>query len=240
MKISQKPYNKKLTYSYAIGVYPTLELLRYHPYAITKIVISSKGTENEGVEKIKNFCQSKKIPLETNNDLVLKLSGIENCYAIGVFTKYSSQLDPQANHVLLADPSDMGNLGTIIRTMVGFNCLNLAIIRPGLDIFHPKVIRASMGSVFQINFSYYNNFNEYKKYFDHSYYPFMLQATRDLEEVIFQNPCTLIFGNEGAGLGEEYMQIGEPVKISQSESVDSLNLAVATGLALYKLHRQHT
>ena len=53
-----------------------------------------------------------------------------------------------ANHVVLVNPGDMGNMGTIIRTMLGFNYSNLAIIKPGVDVFDPRVIRASMGALF--------------------------------------------------------------------------------------------
>ena len=49
----------------------------------------------------------------------------------------------------------MGNLGTIMRTMVGFGMEDLAIIRPGVDAYDPKVIRASMGSIFHLRFAYF-------------------------------------------------------------------------------------
>ena len=92
------------------------------------------------------------IQVEVNDKLINKISGAENVYAVGVFQKYETQLSNEENHLMLVDPSDMGNLGTIIRTMIGFDYKNLALIKPAVDIFNPKVIRASMGSVFQINF----------------------------------------------------------------------------------------
>lgn len=58
-----------------------------------------------------------------------------------------------ANHVVLVNPGILGNMGTIIRTMLGFNYTNLAIIRPG-DVFDPRVVRASMGALFNINFEF--------------------------------------------------------------------------------------
>ena len=57
--------------------------------------------------------------------------------------------------MVLVNPSDMGNMGTIIRTMLGFNYVNLAIIRPGVDVFDPRVIRWCLemkAVVYQMNF----------------------------------------------------------------------------------------
>ena len=56
----------------------------------------------------------------------------------------------------------MGNLGTILRSCLGFGMKDIAIIKPGVDIFDPKVVRASMGSIFSLNISYFNSFEDYK------------------------------------------------------------------------------
>ena len=60
------------------------------------------------------------------------------------------------------NPSDMGNMGTIIRTGIGFGIRNLAIVEPAVDVFNPRVVRASMGSLFQMNFRYYDSFETYR------------------------------------------------------------------------------
>lgn len=231
-----KDYSKKSQISHAIGVYPTLELLQFHIDKVTEVLIHSNGKSNEGIEKIKALCSPKKIPVKIHDGFIQKMAMSENCYAIGVFNKYESSLSNN-NHLLLDNPSDMGNLGTIIRTMIGFNYYDLGIIRPGLDVFNPKVIRASMGAVFQINFSYFSNFNEYKNKFKREYYPFMLHGTQRLEEIKFVQPHTLIFGNEGSGLNNDYMHIGKSVKIAQNPNIDSLNLSVAVGISLHHSYK---
>ena len=45
--------------------------------------------------------------------------------------------------------------------MLGFNYKNLIIVRPAVDVFDPKVIRASMGAIFHLNIQYYDTFNDY-------------------------------------------------------------------------------
>ena len=46
-------------------------------------------------------------------------------------------------------------------------------------------------------------------------------------------PFTLVFGNEGSGLPPEFARYGQPVRIESNDRVDSLNLAVAAGIAIY-------
>ena len=55
-----------------------------------------------------------------------------------------------------------------------------------------------------------------------------------LSQMNFIEPYSLVFGNEGAGLPKDYGKLGRSVKIPQSGKVDSLNLAVSVGIALYE------
>ena len=118
----------------------------------------NKDIENKIIELCNN-----KIEYTYDDKLIKKISDKENCYVIGIFNKYYSNLDLNEPHVVLVNPSNMGNVGTIIRTMLGFNYKNLAIITPSVDIFNPKVIRASMGSIFGVNIKLFSSFDEYKE-----------------------------------------------------------------------------
>ena len=62
----------------------------------------------------------------------------------------------------------------------------------------------------------------------------MLDAAAELQQVEFSAPYTLVFGPEGAGLPPDYAKLGQNVKIPQRPLVESLNLAVAVGVALYE------
>ena len=233
MDVKLAPYKKTFNYSYSIGVYPTLELLTHQAGRVIKVVLSSKGEQNKGLQKIKELCKLNKIEIEVGDGLVNKLSNSENAYAVGVFHKYSSDLDQRANHLVLVSPSDTGNLGTIARTMLGFGVHNLALIRPAVDIFDPKVIRASMGAIFQLRYSYFDSFGEYATKYKRPYYAFMTTGAKNLLEVNFAQPHSLIFGNEGSGLSDEFSKLGIAVKIPQTTVIDSLNLSVAVGIGLY-------
>ncbi len=240
MKITPKEYKKDTDYSYASGVFATLELLNTRPKDVIRVFLSRQGGKNRGQLEIQELCRKYSIPTEWADGLITKLSHSENCYALGVFKKYNSELRGQSselrrNHVVLVNPSDMGNMGTIIRTMVGFGFTDLAIIRPGVDIFDPKVIRASTGAFFKINFQYFNNFEEYQKSFpEYKIYSLMLTGAKDLSQIKFEKPFSLVFGNEGSGLPDNFLKYGTSIKITHSEEIDSLNLSVVVGITLFK------
>lgn len=189
---------------------------------------------------ISNLCREHRIPLETAGKAVEKLRDKENIFAIGVFEKYENTLEVEKNHIVLVNPGDMGNMGTIIRTSIGFGIENLAIIEPGADVFNPKVVRASMGSLFQLKFHYYRSFEEYAQTAgERKMYPFMLKGAVPLQE-LKRDPkevYSLIFGNEATGLPDEFSQIGQSVVIRHTDHIDSLNLALATGIGIYEFTR---
>jgi len=226
-------YKKTLNYSYALGVYPVMELLKNKPDRVLKIILSSKLREYIKSKITKRVDISK---IEINDKVVKNLSSKENHYVVGVFEKYYQILNARQNHVVLVKPSNFGNLGTIIRTMLAFGFLDLAIIKPGVDIFAPEVIRSSMGANFGIRLAYFDSFLKYKeKYKNHNYYPFTTNCTVELSKIKLKQPFSLIFGNEGSGLSNDLQKVGQCIKIQQSAKVDSLNLAIAVGIALYNL-----
>lgn len=237
-----RPYKKDFDYSYTLGFNVTIELLMKQPKFVIEVIISSKAVpENggEGTKKIVELCNANKINLRIDDKVINRLSPKENCFALAIFQKYEQKLAPE-NHIVLVNPSDAGNLGTIIRTALGFDFLNLAIITPAVDPFSPKVIRASLGAIFSLNLSSYDNINLYREAFPNNhFYPFMLKAKQTLENLSdIKHPFSLIFGNEASGLSDEYLNIGTALKISHNNSIDSLNLAVAVAIATHKLNNE--
>ena len=228
-----KKYAKKMNHSYTFGAFPTIELLKNQPEHVLKVLLHPDMNSETQLEIITDLCNRHNIPIERAAKVVEKLRDKENIFAVGVFEKYTNQLDPTADHIVLVNPSDMGNMGTIIRTSIGFGIENLAIIEPGVDVFNPKVVRASMGSLFQLNFCYFQSFEAYKEQAgNRSLYPFMLKGAVPLQEL--QRDTTeiysLIFGNEATGLPDSFADEGQSVVIRHTDHIDSLNLALATGI----------
>ncbi len=234
MDVALKTYKKEFDYSYSFGVFPTLELLHAHPESVLKVLLNEAGRKNRGVARIEELCKRHHIRVETNDRAVERLAPKENAYAVGVFKKYTGKLNAEANHIVLVNPGDMGNLGTIIRTALGFGLTNIALVRPAADIFDPKVVRASMGALFNITFQYFDSFAQYRDTFRHNLYPFMTNGTTILAEAQFNPPFALIFGNESTGLPDDFLSVGTGVTIPHTHKIDSLNLTIAVGIALYE------
>lgn len=233
-----KRYQKKFEYSYAFGAYPVLEILKRYPQYIYTVLLKKDGLKSDGISEIQNICKEKDIKVEINDRVVEKISVKENTYVVAVFKKYESRVSEDVNHVVLVNPSNMGNLGTIVRTMLGFGLKDLILIKPCVDIFDPLVIRSTMGALFNIRFEYFNSVDEYLGRFpNQSIYPFMLDGSKSIRDVVFKKPFTLIHGNESTGLDERYLNIGESVYIPHSKDIDSLNLSVATSISIWEALR---
>jgi len=237
MEKSLKAYKKSFEYSYTFGMFPTIELISSRPSDVIKILISSNFKTDSNSIDIFELCNSKNIEVEVNDKQFNRIGAKENCYVIGIFKKYGCNLSLNSSHVVLVNPSNMGNMGTIIRTLTGFGLKDLAIISPGVDIFDPKVIRASMGAIFRINFTYFNGFSDYQDiYSGNKLYTFMLDGAKSLKDIKHNHsqPFSLVFGNEATGLDESFSKIGTSVIIKHTDNIDSLNLTIAAGIAMYE------
>lgn len=228
-----KIYKKNDDISYTLGVFPTIELLQERPQDVVRVVVHSSIEKNRGYPLIQELCHRHHIHIDVHDKTIQKLSPKNNCFAIALFKKYEDYIQDE-NHVVLVNPMDMGNMGTMMRTMIGFGYHNLVIIKPAVDIFDPKVIRASMGAIFHLHIQYYDDFLTYYHQFSHhEFYPLMLKGAKNIHQVATQNLHSLIFGNESSGLPDEYLQYGQSVFIPHSEEIDSLNLSMALGLTLF-------
>ena len=227
------PYKKEHEASYAPGAFATIELLRARPRALRRVYIRPAFAEKESLAA---ECARLGIPILCGDEAFRRIKQKENEYVIGVFEKYTDVLCPDKAHIALVCPSDMGNLGTIIRTAAGLNLTDIAVISESADLFHPKTVRASMGAMFRVRCAAFASFEAYRAAFPaHAFYPFMLDG-ETLPQVLAQEQkplFSLIFGNEARGLPPEFAAIGKAVRIPQSPLVDSLNLSVAAGVGAY-------
>lgn len=237
---SLEAYHRELDYSYAPGLFPSLEAMTKRPAIVRRLLISSKGQGSEGVKKLTELAEQHRIRVEVADKALGRISGKENCFAAAVFEKRPESLSA-GDHIVLHHISDQGNLGTILRTALGFGYHDIAIIRPAADEYDPKVVRSSMGALFSLRVKAYADFDAYRQEFPyHAAYPFMLDGSVGMDEAAEKaaRPCALIFGNEGSGLPPEFQQIGQPVRIPSSDEVDSLNLAIAAAIGMYGFRRK--
>ena len=126
---------------------------------------------------------------------------------------------------MLCQISDGGNLGTALRSLLGFGYEDVALIRPCVDAFDPHVVRASMGAFFRLCLRTFDTFADYRALYPHrALYPFMLDGAKPLREVAraAQPPFSLVFGNEQTGLPHEFQAYGQRIWFRRAIKIDSL------------------
>lgn len=238
MKIMEKieKYSKDGEFSFSLGAYPSFELIKNMPAQAKCVLIHSKAGSEE-INKLTELCRHYKIEVRQDDKTIARLSSKENCYVVGVFKKYAGKLNSN-KQIVLVNPSDMGNLGTIMRTIVGFGYTDLVIIKPAVDYFNPKVVRASMGAIFMLNIAEFNCFEDYLNSNNFQKFLFMLDGTTALGS--FTPPkqnYALIFGNEAHGIDSKFLTAGTSVVINHSHKIDSLNLPISVGMAVYEFNK---
>ena len=224
-------YNKEDEFSYSLGSFPTVELIKNRPEDIISIALSSKLTPSDELALFLNKVKDKTVIDDKSIDRISKKG---NVFVAAKFRKRYEKFSG-ASHVVLVKPSDAGNLGTIMRTMLGFGLRNLVIVgADAVDEYNPKTVRASMGAVFSLSIEKYDTFEEYEEAHSENKYLFMLGGDTPLSKVIPSEKYALIFGNEATGLPKNYNEKGTTVLIKHSDAIDSLNLPQAVGIALYE------
>ena len=144
--------------------------------------------------------------------------------------------------VLLEDLQDPGNLGTIVRTGEGAGVTAVIMSRNTVDIFNPKTIRATMGSVYRVPFLYVDSLEDTIKSLHNANiktYAAHLKGETYYDSFSFKEGTAFLIGNEGNGLKKETADMASSyLKIPMEGQVESLNAAVATALLMYEAHRQ--
>jgi 23S rRNA (uridine2479-2'-O)-methyltransferase len=146
--------------------------------------------------------------------------------------------------VAVADrPGNPGNLGTMIRSCDALGAHGLLISGHAADPFDPQTIRASMGSIFALPVVQVSGPAQIKEYVA-SVRGLQVVGTdsgasQTVDEIDLRGPTLLIVGNEAEGLSYAYRQLCDHIaRIPLAGAADSLNLAVATSIALYEIARQ--
>ena len=159
-----------------------------------------------------------------------------------------SGTDPAAGHgnppllLVLEDIQDPGNMGTIFRTAEAAGATGIVMSRGTVDIFHPKVVRATMSAVFRMPFYISNDLcAEISAFRERGIrsYAAHLGGKRAYDELPLSKGCAFLIGNEGNGLSEELTaQADEKIIIPMAGGAESLNAAMAAGILLFEAARQ--
>lgn len=144
--------------------------------------------------------------------------------------------------LVLEDIQDPGNLGTMFRTAEGAGMSGIVMSKNTVDLFAPKTVRATMGSIYRMPFFVSEDLKETLRELSqagvHSYAAH-LKGKCWYDQPDYTKPCAFLIGNEGNGLREETAACaGTYVKIPMEGRLESLNAGVAAGIFMYEAYRQ--
>ena len=144
--------------------------------------------------------------------------------------------------MVLEDIQDPGNLGTILRTGEGAGISGVLMSRGCADIYNPKTIRSTMGSIYRVPFFYTDSLEETAarlKDAGVSLCAAHLQGSVVYTEPDYTKGTAFLIGNEGNGLRPETAALaGCRIRIPMAGQVESLNAAMASGILMYEAARQ--
>ena len=141
--------------------------------------------------------------------------------------------------LILEDTSDPGNLGTIMRTAEAAGVTGVIMTKGTVDIFNPKVVRSTMGSIFRLPFAYVEDLKEVIKELKKSgisFYAAHLKGEKSYKAIQYSDRSAILIGNEAKGLSDEVADLADTyVLIPMQGKVESLNAAVAAALMMYEV-----
>jgi len=144
--------------------------------------------------------------------------------------------------LILENIQDPGNLGTIFRTAEAVGASGIIMTRHSVDVYNPKTIRSTMGSVYRMPFCYVRDLAEGVRGLKEcgiQTYAAHLEGRCDYDKEDYCRPCAFLIGNEGNGLTEEIARLADTyIKIPMQGQVESLNAAVAASILMFEAARQ--
>lgn len=144
--------------------------------------------------------------------------------------------------LVLENIQDPGNLGTMLRTAEGAGVDGVIMSRDTVDIYNPKVIRSTMGSIYRMPFLYTDDLPDAVEALRRAGVNVCaahLKGKQMYTQVDYCRGSAFLIGNEGNGLREETAQRADTyIKIPMEGSVESLNAAVAGAILMYEASRQ--
>lgn len=144
--------------------------------------------------------------------------------------------------VVLENIQDPGNLGTIIRTAEGAGATGILMSGDTVDIYNPKVIRSTMGSLFRMPFIYSSNIvADVRKLKEKNIKTFAahLMGQNQYYDENMNQPMAVLIGNEGNGLTDALSSEADIlIRIPMEGRLESLNAAISTAIILYESMRQ--
>ncbi len=219
-------------------------------YPITNIVYSDELFNVRGGEaffnKIKSYDRLINVPDKLYKD-ICDTENPQGVLAVAKFEINSAESIKDKNNpflLLLDEVQDPGNMGTIIRTADAFGIDGIIITEGCVDVYNPKVVRSTMGSIFRVPIYHELDgrkiIEEFKKQ-NINIYSSSLKGSQYIQDTNFKEGSILIIGNESRGVSHTLYSLSDKlISIPMIGEAESLNVAVASSIIMYEVMRQRS
>ncbi len=237
--LGQKKHRDEEGLFIAEGPKMVAELLRTIPQYVQEVYAVKEWIKNNSDQLLK------KIFIEVSEEELEKISQLKTPHqVVAVVKKFDAEISIPVNgqiSLVLDTIQDPGNLGTIIRTADWFGISQVICSEDCADVYNPKVVQATMGSIARVKVFYTDLLSWLDKQKDIRIYAAMLEG-KDVTEMNALKEGLIIFGNESRGISKEIIDLAnEKITIPNrthlddsdaQENAESLNAAVAVGIVL--------
>jgi len=223
--------NRYLHQKFTVEGEKNIDALLHSDFKVDKIIISEKIIQKKKINDIEILIASKSEMKQISN-----FKTPSNIFAI-VNMKEKIIYENQKKILVLDNISDPGNLGNIIRSSHWFNIELIVLSKNCVDIYNDKVIQSSMGSFFGIDFICIDISEFLTKCVDIPKISTTLSGNEFDKNISFES-FALILGSESHGIRKEIVELSDyNYKLSSnSQNIDSLNVASAAAIFMYKLN----
>ena len=175
------------------------------------------------------------------NEVMRKMSSMESPSNVLAVCEKNNSKEIIGDKILLIDGvQDPGNLGTIVRSSVAFGVTTIVLSPDTVDLYNPKVIRATEGMFCHINIitmDLEEAINIIKSKGIKVYGTNVVDGV-SVTSITDKNKYALIVGNEGNGVKQNIQDLSDAnLYIPMKDNVESLNVGVACSILLYELEK---
>ena len=171
-------------------------------------------------------------------EIMKKISDQKSISDNAAIVRYIPEQEIKGNVLILDDIQDPGNLGTLIRSSIAFGFSNIIMSEGSVDLYNPKVIRATEGMIFNIN-AIRTNIIEYIPKLKEMGYKILVSDVIDGHDIKNEscNNIALVLGNEGKGVHSDIKNLcDEVINIKMDNACESLNVGVAGSILMYEVY----
>lgn len=145
-----------------------------------------------------------------------------------------------SNRILMLDEiQDPGNLGTLIRTAAGFGFKTVISSMNTVDYYNDKTIRATQGTLFNMNLVNLNLEDILEKLKEDDYQILMsvVKGAENIKDVKIKDKVVLVLGNEGSGISKNILHYADKLVTVETKGIESLNVSIAGGILMYEVSK---